>query len=245
MANPILDDSGVSSIHGLHESRSTQEHDLGTGAHLDDGRHFVYALAPSGGLAKGSLYIKPAVVANHENNTVNNAVGAGERSIPAGTITIGATAMDANEYRDGYLVVTDADDQGSIYRIREHAAIASAGNNGKLVLYDALDEAWTTSTTVSFVENGCDEPTASATLGVPLGVATGDVTAAEYGWIQDAGPANTLIDGTPAAGAPVIQSNAVAGAVEVAAVITTPIVGTMITTGVDTEYQLVDIKLRG
>lgn len=250
MAGPILDDSGIASIQDIQEARDADrsgggQHRLGQLAHLDDGRRFAYARTDAGTFVKGNLLIGPVVEVNHGDLAVGNAVGAGVTSIPAGTITFGATAAAQNLYREGYLYVTDGPDEGAVYRVREHAAVASAGTNNELVLFDSIREAWTAATTVTFLKNSYDGPAASATLGNPAGVSLVDAAAGEFAWLQLEGNAPVLIDGTPAISTPVIQSNAVAGAVEVAAVITTALVGVMVTTGVDTEHQIVDLSVRG
>jgi hypothetical protein len=245
LANPILDDSGISSPQSIYESSANQQHALGTMAHLDDGRRYAYARAGSGTLIKGQLHIAPAIVALNGNLAVGSAVGAGLTVIPDGVITNGADAIAANEYREGRLYVTDGLDQGSSYKIRSHEAIASSGTNLRIELYDAIATAWDATTTVTFHPNSYDKPTVSATLGNPVGVPQFLIAANEYGWMQTDGLAAVLIDGTPAISSAVIQSNAVAGAVEVVAVDTTPTVGIMVTTGVDTEYQIVDLACRG
>jgi hypothetical protein len=69
-----------------------------------------------------------------------------------------------------------------------------------------------------------------------VGVAVHPIPDTEYGWIQTAGAAGVLIDGTPGVGLAVVVPSSVAGAVAVdGAATATKVVGSMMITGTDTD----------
>lgn len=225
----------------LRVTTSTATETLGAVGVTADGRRFRYVKSDaSGGLAVGKLGVAPAVVANHVNrslgSTSNVAVGS-----TVVTVAIGATACTTDQYAGGYLVVRDGAGAGAAYRINGNTS--SAGSTDVTVsLVDPVSTALSTSTSKVDLVNPFNGVAASTTLAQPVGVATKAFAAGEYGWVQTAGVASVLIDGTPAKGAGVIQSDAVAGAVEVAGS-TTKVIGVMPEAGVDTKYNQVALNI--
>lgn len=251
-SNPIIAASGIGSKHGIHESRSTKEHKIGTRAFTDDGRVFYYGQASASTAIVGQLYVARAIVANHENlATTTNSLAVGSRSIAVGAITPGATALTANQYADGYLAVTDGGGQGYMYRIKDHDAFTSATADGGVELYDAIAVASDAGTTVSFIYNLYSQPQISVTdqADVQVGIPTTTIAASEYGWFQTWGPCAVLCDeAVTAVGQAIVTGTGVAGAVEEDDTATTvsqePIVGYNLSPLVDTEYQVVDLRIR-
>lgn len=252
MTNPIIAASGISSFQSIYESSASQEHRLGTRAFLDDGRAFYYGKASSSTAIRGQLYVARAIVADHENMATTTAsLAVGSRSIASGAITPGATAVTANQYRDGYLAVTDGGGEGLLYRIRENSAFTASTADGTVELYDAIAVASDANTTVSFIYNLYDQPLISVTdqADVIVGVPTFTIADSQYGWFQTWGPATVLCDeAVTAVGQCIVTGTGVAGAVEEDDTATTvsqePIVGYNLSPLVDTEYQVVDLRIR-
>ena len=249
---PILAASGIASIHNIHESRSTQEHKLGTRAFTDDGRVFYYGQASSSTAIVGQLYVAREIVANHENlATTTGSLAVGSREIAVGAITPGATALTANQYKDGYLAVTDGGGQGYMYRIKNHDAFTASTADGAVSLYDAIAVASDANTTVSFIYNLYSQPQISNTdqADVVVGVPAHTIADSEYGWFQTWGQCAVLCDEAVAAvGQAVVTGTGTAGAVEEDDTATTvsqePLVGYNISPLVDTEYQVIDLRIR-
>jgi len=229
---------------GLYSQSSEAKEMLGTLRELEDGRVFVYARAGATNLAAGKLTQSPVQVANHLNISVAAAASVGSRRV---YVTLGATAADANAYKDGYLYVNSGDGAGLAYKIRGHAAI-SASSSGYIELYDSIRKALTTSSKCTLVKNPFNgtivhpSPPTAPLVGIP----PIDVAANYYYWSQVKGLAVCLIDGTPAIGDNVVPSDSVDGAVEAA--VNTDVrqrVGTVVNTGVDAEYKMIMLALPG
>ena len=244
MANPVLV-NGVGSGQSIFRSSSSQTHTLGTKGVLGE-RVFYYAKAPSGSaITRGLLHVAADIVANHQNlATATNSLVSGSRV--ALDVTLGATAATASQYADGYLVVTDAGGEGQTFRVKDHGAIASAGT-GDFDLYDEIETASDASTTVSLFKNLFDSPQVSNVdqADTVVGVPVATIAAGEYGWVQTSGPCAVLFDEAVAGiGDQLTIGSLTAGSVEAADAANEPIVGYTLSAGVDTEYQLVDLRIR-
>jgi hypothetical protein len=207
---------------------------------------YFYALAPATAMAASELQVTAAIDTAFNEMAVAVAASAGVSTI---NVTPGASTAAADTYADGYAAVTDAAGQGQIFKIKSHAAIASA-TAFDLVLYDEIETALTTSSTISIVANPYSAPQQSNTTvaEVPVGVANVAIGANEYGWLQTAGPCSCLFDEAVAIGQAVTVGTGTAGAVEEDDTATTVsqefIVGYTLMAGVDTESQIVDLCIR-
>jgi hypothetical protein len=220
-------------------SSATKEFALGARAKMPDGRTFRYCLAGGTALVPGKLQQAPAQITNHQNLTPA-AAAIGATSV---TVTLGATAATANQYAEGWVVVTVTPGQGYQYKIASHPA-ADASATLVLTLEDPIAVALTASSRVDLVLNpysGVIVNPSTATS-APVGVAVYPVTAAQYGWIQTGGSSVILADGALAVGTNVAASNAVAGAVEAATGVQAAI-GEALTGVADTEYGAVRLLL--
>lgn len=224
------------------QSSATQYHQLGVYAETPDGRGYRYALVGASDLVAGNVIQAPAQITNHQAmTTAAAAIGATTVSC-----TPGATAGAANLYAGGFLFAEVTPGEGYTYRVKSHPAITSS------VLFvvtiepaDALLVAFTSSTKTALVHNPysgvIQAPVTTATC-VAVGVAPTIIKTAQYGWIQTHGPCCTLVTGTPAVGAQVVGTGAVAGAAAIASS-TLGVIGRMMATGVDTHLQAVWLTL--
>ncbi len=214
--------------HGIFAETTAAQINLGTQAVATDGRTYRYCQAGSGNaLVVGDLQQSPVEDTAHQNLTpVAAAIGATQV-----TVALGNSEATANEYADGYLIVSITPGLGYQYLIKSHPA-ADASTNVVLTLSDPIEVALTTTSRVDMVLNPYAgviiNPQSSAT-GVPVVVAVTNITASSRGWIHDGGVAAVLADCAITVGTSVIASNGVDGAIEDVASTTQHIVGTAVT----------------
>ena len=237
MANPVLD-NGVGSPHSVFSSNASPAHDPGTVGRLGDDT-FVYGLAGAADLAAGKVTQAAALVANHVNIVATTASVAGQNVMVA---TLGATLATVGQYNGGKVVVQDDAGEAYTYRIKDHAAVASAGVI-TLNLYDEIQVDTAAATTLTL-----HPPTysglvigATAQTGTFTGVARGIVTAAEYGWFQTGGICAVLCDEILTIGNMVTFGSSVAGSVEVLDLLSEAHLGMCVHTSADTEYAAIKL----
>jgi len=223
----------------------------------DDDR--VFALVQNGAVALVSarLVQSPASIgANHTGLTLSTA------SIGALTIsaTLGATAVTANQYAGGILVISAGTGIGQTVKIASHPA-AALSTTVVLTLEDPLSVATLTadskgsltlpqygsSNGASVVTSGVIvNPTTATgrTIGVTLyPIPASTTTIPTYGFIQTEGPVAVLNDGGTAIGLDVMPSSSVAGAVVTYVVATRNRLGTSTVAGETTKAQLITLQL--
>jgi len=130
----------------IYEQSSTKRYPLGTLIELADGRVFVYSQAGASALAAGLLTTYLTTYTHEDTVTVAHPVG-------TRVVTVTGAGVTANQYEDGYLVVTEGAGSGEMYQIKKNAA-ADGSNLVQVTLYDGIATAWVTSTTdVDLCEN--------------------------------------------------------------------------------------------
>ena len=174
-----------------------QMHPLGALAIAENGDMYRYTKAGSTDFVAGYLYTALTEEANHQNIALSAAASVGDKTV---TPTPGATAVDANEYDEGWLIFNDNSPEGECYKIASHEA-ADASTAFDVNLERGLLTAATTSSEVSLVRNPWNKPAVSQLIDErPCGVAITDwdVSVAEYGWLKTRGMASVLADATGA-----------------------------------------------
>jgi len=219
---------------------------------LSDGREVVLAKASSATtVAAGKLYQDAAIVANHENLTVTAFQAySNNGNVPAKvTATLGATAVTANQYRGGFVVVNDVTGEGQTLRIASHPA-ADGSASCVFTLEDGPNTALDTDSQISLIPaHGNDIvifPTTATN--VAAGVGLYPIAASAYGFLVSKGIVSALSDSTaPVAGTAISWSAATAGAVAdvpyATNVLTGGVVGNAIQAGVSAEYRAVFINV--
>ena len=192
---------------------TSQKQKLGTRMQIFD-REFVYASTGEAIIA-GNLVMGKAGTAAHQVDLAGEAASAG-----ATTITLSGSLTIAKDlYKDGWLVFNDVGEEGHMYRVKSNTAVSSA--TGCVVTIDEEDglvTAITSSQQVGLYENpfkAVEKHDANDVDHAPLGWTCVDIASGSYGWICVQGVTTALVDGTPAAGVPLIASNGADGAVEV------------------------------
>ena len=109
---------------------------VGTRFDTSDGRELILVQAGASAVVPGKLYQDAAMIADHVNLDVTAYTAySANGNVPAKvTMTLGATAVTANQYAGGFVVVNDNNGEGQTLRIASHpaadasAAEARAGN---------------------------------------------------------------------------------------------------------------------
>lgn len=223
-----------------------------------DGREFVLVQNGGSALVSGVLVQAPASIgANHTGLTcATAAIGATQI-----TVTLGGTAVTANQYAGGYAVVSAGTGKGQTLRIASHPAQSSTSGTVVLTLEDPLSVATAVADSkVSLTLNpyGSYNGAAYSTHGVIVSptTATGATigatiypipattsTVVYYGFIQTKGLVAVLNDSGTAIGLDVMPSSSVAGAVVTYVAATRNRVGTSTVAGENTKSQLISLQL--
>lgn len=205
----------------LNVTNTNKLHKLGTVGATADGRKYRYTQNGAVALVAGKTINAIAKVANHTTQSVQAAAAVGVYTV---SVTVGATAITADQYTDGYLVIKDTSalGAGTAYRISGHSTISSAGGTVSVFLQEPIVTALTTSSIYSLVASPWSAvvvaPAAAAE--VVVGVAQLAIPASTYFWAQVGGIASVLSDGVISKGAGAIQSASVIGAATIEATTT-------------------------
>ena len=195
----IQQDLGVISVYDANNlTKGGQLQALGTVFYNDQSRKsYRYIRFPdSTALTAGELLVVAAAPANSTAlalptaNTTAMLSAASEMLF----VTNGATAVTQDEFKGGMLEVLGTNGIGQAYRIRGNTV---AAGSAQITVY--LEEPLRNTTalangtnTVNLRYNMGYQPTASTTLGVPVGVTIMPVASnanAQYGWVQITGEA--------------------------------------------------------
>lgn len=214
---------------------------------LADGREVVLVYNSSAGaVAAGKLLQGPAIEANHQNLAVTAYQAySNNGNVPAKvTVTLGATAVTANQYQGGYLLVNDNNGEGQTLKIASHPA-ADASASLAVTLEDGPNVAITTASEVCLSINPYYNVVVcpTALTGTVVGATFYALPVSTFGFAMVKGPLAMLNDATTAIGLDVMPSSNTAGAVMTYVAATASRVGTSTQAGVTTEYRLVTIQL--
>jgi hypothetical protein len=165
----------------------------------------------------GTLYQDAALIANHQGLTTTAFTAySANGNVPAQvTVTLGATAVTANQYQGGYAYVKSGAGIGQMLRIASHPA-ANASANLTITLEDAPGVALTTGSVISLVPaHGSNIIIAPTTrTNVLAGIALYAIPASSYGFLVTKGLSPVVCDTTaPGVGVAITASAATAGAV--------------------------------
>ena len=196
----------------VYKQTNYKMHQLGAIGMAENGDLYRYAKLAAD-VSAGYLLVSLGREANHQNVALSAAAAVGDTKVIP---TMGATAVDANEYDEGWLVFTDNSPEGEAYKIVSHAA-----NAGSLATDIYLDRpllaAATTASEVALVRNPWNCPAVSqlvAERAAGVTLTDWDVSVANYGWLKTRGVQPVLADATgTTVGLKVTISNQTNGAV--------------------------------
>ena len=173
---------------GLYETSTTKKECLGAKRITEDGREFRYCKA-GGTLIPGGATYGPALTANHvaQIQTSGAANAAGAKNV---TVYVGGTAVTANQYDDGYLVVYRAGSgtAGLYYPIESHTTTATGSTTITVTLKEPLKVATYTDDYLSLFCNPWSGIAVGTDVAVfPTGMAMAAASSGQYLWVQTGG----------------------------------------------------------
>lgn len=208
-----------------------------------DGRELVLVQSGAIALVAGNLIQAPATIGGNHTGLTCATAAIGATTI---TVTLGGTAVTANQYAGGFAVVSAGTGIGQTLRINSHPAQATVNGTVVLTLEDPLSVATAVADSkVSLTLNPCVgvviSPTAAT--GATVGVTVTPIPASSYGFLVKRGLVACLNDSATAVGLDVMPSSAVPGAVVTYAVATRNRIGTSTVAGENTKAQLITVQL--
>jgi hypothetical protein len=203
----------------LYGNSASREHNLGELLIDKWGRKFRYVQAGAVDLVTGNLQQEAAEDTNYYSMAVQAAVAAGAFAIP---VTLGGTAVTANQFEGGDLTIESSTGIGQNFKIVSHTVQTSTSGTCTFTVDRAVETALTTSSQATVRKNAYDGVIVFPTTptGGPTGVAIHVITAAQFGWIQSGGDGSVLFDNgvnVAADAVGIMPSAAVAGSVSPAA----------------------------
>lgn len=239
----------------------------GTKGIMPNGDIYRYCQGGAAGVVLGKLYQAPIPVPNHVLQTpVAAAVGATTISL-----ALGNTAVVANDYINGQVVVDLATNSGfgQIFTVDAHPAVAAsgtfviplAGSPSRTVQSDGLVVGGsetvqvaisTQANSVSLIPNTYKKVILSVQATPPLtaeiaGVGVVAIAASGWGWLKTRGHAACLTNGTVVIGQAVVPGATTTGTVEAypaGTAETTPSpVGDVVRVAVTTAYSTINFKI--
>lgn len=223
-----------------------------------DGREFVLVQNAGVALASGNLIQGPVTIGANHTNLATSTVAIGSATV---TVTLGGTAITANQYQNGYVTFNAGTGIGQTLRIASHPAQTSTSGTVVLTLGDPVQVATLSSDTKSTLmlnpygsQNGVDVRTSGVVvcptsltgpiIGVTnLPIAASTSTVPTYGFIQTKGVVGCLNDATTAIGLDLMHSANTAGAVATYVAATAGNIGNSYVAGVSTEVRPIKINL--
>jgi len=181
---------------GLYTSSSVQQHTLGQKMLTPDGREFSYALAGEL-LVVGDWYQTAVHSSDYVSQACPTAAAIGDTSI---AVTAGGT-ITADQFKDGYLIVSAGTGLGQMFTIKSNLAITSAANGNIEVNEPVRVALVAASSTITLIKNRFDSVVkwAVTQTGSSAGAAVYPVASGEYGWLQTGGTGAALSDNVPTA----------------------------------------------
>ena len=191
-------------------------HRLGQLAVDEYGSKFRYVKAGGVALAAGHLLQEPAEVTNFRSMAVDTAAAIGDTVV---SVTLGGTAVTANLFDEGELVVESSTGLGQWFRIRSHEVQTSTTGSCNFTLDRPLKVALATSASqVSVRRNAYNQVVdfPVTPTGKPVGIALYAMDIAYHGWVCSGGDTVALYDNQTNSAADesgIIPSRDVAGSV--------------------------------
>lgn len=173
-----------------------QRHQLGALGETSDGRLFRYAKMGEA-VTAGRICQSPPIDSLTVKMSVTAVAAIGAKEV---SFTHAATTSTANEYAEGFLIVSYGTGIGQTLKIKNHAALTSGGAS-TVYLEDPLIVALDTTSRVDLAHNPWNGVLMSTSLVTTAGGgALRDFTSGYYGWLQTRGVFGAFADGVAAAG---------------------------------------------
>jgi hypothetical protein len=215
ITNRVGGDGGV----GIYTESATPKYDLGEQLCFKDGRSFRYAKASAAAIAAGNIVSQDQSTTSLVETDNIIIAAAGRFSLAIGSLALQVTLASVvkDQFAGAMFQITDDAGEGHQYRIKSNSATSfTTTDKVDIDFYDPLIVAVTTTSDIAIVGglwNGVMAAVA-ATDTIVSGVAPIAITASYYFWLQTAGIAVVLADGTITLGDKLVVSDGVAGAVQ-------------------------------
>lgn len=225
-SNAIQGVPQVGSDVNILETHAAPKFALGTKFERQDGNVYRYAYvntATNAGTMVAADFSDAGVVVT-DNIVIDPASAvavAGETIAPGAVgshyVEITLAAVTANQFAGGYLAIEDGSGEGFLYRIKGNTATGTpASGNIRIELYDPIKVRLSPNSDIIIAPCATNSVVAAttATDAVAVGVLCATTTASlPFAWVQTAGTALCLQDGTLALGDPLVMSRNTAGSV--------------------------------
>lgn len=227
----------------IYDKGTVQLHPLGQEGTDEIGRQYRYGKA-GGSITAGQILCTPANVANHVGSRATNSAAIGDSEIQ---VTVGATAVTADQYQGGVIVINAGTGIGQQFKIKGNTAAAGSGTTTVYIEGAVKVALASADSKADLYPNKFNGLTASSTLLLRrVCAAVQAFSNNEYGWFATRGVFGLLVEGSAVGLAdPVIPSATTAGAVEGigSAAVTDQVVGYAIKAGVTTQVSGIDLNL--
>ena len=217
---------------GLYAESSTAKFPIGEKLELSDGRVFRYgktAAAVAAGILVSQDLSATSLVETDDAIPVEGGQAAGFSTAAGSTqVQITLASVTEDQFAGALLQITDDAGEGIQYRIKSNSATdASSSGEVDFYLFDPIHVAVSNASDVAIVGGLWYDVIAATSTSdyVIAGVTTIAMTSGYYGWLQTAGIATILSDGTIAIGGNLTLSDSTAGAVHAKDAETEPLVG--------------------
>ena len=213
----------------LYQDSASPLHKLGQKAEDSLGNVFRYVRCGSStALVAGHLLQEGAEDTNYRSMVAQAAAAIGATEI---AVTLGGTAVTADQFKDGILLVESGTGLGQKFTIVSHTVQTSTTGTCTFTIDRPVETALVATTSQVTVRRNpyvavIDNPTTQT--GGPVGVALIATTISYYGWIQSGGDCGVLFDtgtNTSNGATELVASAAVAGSVKPMGTVGQPIVG--------------------
>lgn len=205
----------------LYQESSVALHNLGQLGMDSYGNRYRYVQAGGSALVTGNLLQEPAEDTNFRSMVVNTNAAIGATEVE---VTLGGTAVTANMFDQGQLVIESSTGIGQLFRIESHDVQTSTTGTCTFVIDRPLKIALVASSSQASVRknsyDGVIAYPATTQTGAAVGIALYAMSANYYGWIISGGDCAALFDtGTNTSNGVtgIVPSAAVAGSVKPAA----------------------------
>lgn len=230
-----------------YEQTNAQQHQLGALGVASNGDCYRYTRIKddASDLIAGYLMVGLAREDNHQDQTVAVSGVIGDKKV---IMDVGATAVDANEYDEGWLIFNDNVPEGETYSITSHEANAGSLETDIFISPALISATVADSSEVTLVRNTWNNPAISSLITEPaagVAIVDWDVSVANFGWLKTRGMNAVLCDqSATTVGYKVAISNQDAGAVGATAGDQTEVViGQAMDAGVSGEFNPVNLLI--
>lgn len=165
---------------------------VGQAFSLNDGREVRLVSNGAATISAGRLVQSAATTSNHQNTSINVTTYTGAVGSTVIATTVGATAVNVNQYQGGYVLVNAGTGNGQTLRIASNTGVAASGVT-TITLEDPIAVALDSTSKISLLSSPYQNVIVNPTTvtGTPVGVTLYPLTTAVAGVYTSAGALTT------------------------------------------------------